>query len=308
MKPNITFSQAGKDWLRGLPADIRENGRTLSENTLKVYAASVARASAIVGDLPLERINNEIIRDLIAKMRAQRYSASTIRGDLTVVKLVVESLTENGEPIFALRINKKFARVPRIIPSEQNAPCATRANVEKALRHPELACPVAIAAGAGLRVAEILALHVGDCPSFNSWDSENAVIHVRAGKTPSAKRAVPIPRELNEFLQSVAGDKTRGDALVSISQNHLYNLLEARGLPLMHSYRRFFTTVRDQTGMNVGALKRVLGHSKGSDVTARYSRAADDAAFLRAEMDRCALGFSFPVAPERQEAIAAVSA
>jgi len=66
-------------------------------------------------------------------------------------------------------------------------------------------------------------------------------------------------------------------------------------LQMPHAYRRFFATIRDAAGMNPGALKRIMGHSKGADVTARYSRAADDIAFLRSEMDRCPLGFSLPM-------------
>jgi hypothetical protein len=71
----------------------------------------------------------------------------------------------------------------------------------------------------------------------------------------------------------------------------------------MHSYRRFFVTVHDAAATNPGALKRLLGHSKGSDITARYSRAAENLDFLRAEMERCPLGFTLPAiaAPKHAE-------
>jgi hypothetical protein len=74
-------------------------------------------------------------------------------------------------------------------------------------------------------------------------------------------------------------------------------LLDSAKLPPMHAYRRFFATVKDESGMNAGALKRLMGHSKGSDITARYSRAAENMDFLRAEMGRCELGFSLPELP-----------
>jgi integrase len=299
-----TFSQVAADWLDTLPKVIQDNGREYPASTLQAYARSVKRAAEIIGSAPLESINNETIRDLIAAMRADGYSPASIRRDLTVVKLVCESLTNNGTPLYPLQINRKFVRIPRIVADEQNAPCATRQDIERALQHPELAGPIAIAAGAGLRVSEILSLRGGDCPNADCWDASESAIHIRITcKTKSARRSIPLPVELHDFLQRLTVDKSQGDLLFTLSRNRLYNLLSSRDLPPMHAFRRFFTTVRDEAGINPGALKRLLGHSKGSDITARYSRATENLDFLRDEMERCPLGFALPeaAAPKRAE-------
>jgi len=308
----LTFSQVAANWLDSLHGVIQDNGRSYPASTLYAYSRSVKRASETIGNLPIVEISNEVIRSLVASMRADDYSPASIRRDLTVVKLVCESITNNGTPLYPLQINRKFVRAPRVVPDEQNAPCATREQVELALTCPELAGIVAIAAGAGLRVSEILALRVGDCPELDSYDFENALLHVRTTcKTKSARRSVPLPFELNAFLR-LAADKPQGSLLFDLSRSRLYSLLDVHHLPPMHSYRRFFVTVHDAAGINPGALKRLLGHSKGSDITARYSRAAENLEFLRAEMERCPLGFTLPAvaAPqsaEPQEAVAATA-
>lgn len=62
----------------------------------------------------------------------------------------------------------------------------------------------------------------------------------------------------------------------------------------MHAYRRFFATHAEESGMNPAAMKKLLGHSRGTDVTARYARASEKLEFLRSEMERCGLGFGIP--------------
>jgi len=290
----VTFAAAGADLLARLPEKVQRNGRKLSENTLRTYAAGVERAGAHIGSLRLDEINNEVVRDLVIKLRRD-YKPATICGDLTVVKMVVESITRNGDPLFPLRINKEFCCVPLILQEEQNAPAATRAQVEQALTIPELAGPVAVAAGAGLRISEILALTVAGSPDSDTWDGAAAVIHIRKTlKTPSARRSIPIRTDLNTYLKALAPPS---GILFPVVQHRIYTLLEKAGLPPCHSYRRFFATSHDESGMNSGALKRLMGHSKGSDMTARYSRAAENMDFLRAEMERCELGFSIPELP-----------
>lgn len=300
MRSAVTFSRAAADLLQRLPLKVQRNGRKLAANTLKFYAKSVERTEPVIlagkafGDIPLNRITNEVIRDLIIALR-EDYKAATICSDITVVKMVVHSITKNAQPVFPLRIDPKFVCLPFVDPEEQHTPCATRDDVERALLHPELAGPIAVAAGAGLRISEILALHVGDYPGLDCWDGDAGIIHVRKTlKTLSSKRSIPIP-QLNAFLQEIAAGKAGGDILFTVPLNRLYNLLESRKLPTPHAYRRFFDTTMDVRGMNRSVLKKIMGHGKvRSDMTEKYSHVDKDMDFLRSEMTRCDLGFSLP--------------
>ena len=296
----ITFSKAGEDWLRRLPADIRRNGKPLSANTLKAYTHGFARVKTSLGDLPLSDITNAKIRDLVAALRKEEAAPSTIVGLLTVVKLVCASVTDDdGQALYPLKINANFVNLPIINASEQLAPCARREQVQTALQNREIAPAIALAAGAGLRVSEILALRVGDLPAVDSWDQQTATLHIRATlKTPSAKRSVPIPAKLNEYFKNVAANKTNGGFLIDVSRNRLTYILDTLKLPPMHSYRRYFATMKGRDKMHPLVLKKLLGHSKGSDVTDRYCHIGDDADYVRNEMNRCCLGFTLPkIAP-----------
>ena len=289
--------------MQRLPLKVQRNGRKLAANTLKFYARSIERTESVIlagtplGDIPLDRITNEVVRDLIIALR-EDYKAATICSDITVVKMVVHSITKNAQPVFPLKIDPEFVCLPIVNPEEQHTPCATRDDVERALLHPELAGPVAIAAGAGLRISEILALHVGDCPGLDSWDVDTGIIHVRKTlKTLSSKRAIPIPDELNAFLLSLSARQAQGDILFIVPLDRLYNLFESRKLPTPHAYRRFFATYMDERAMNRSVLEKIMGHAKvRRDMSSRYSHVDKNLDLLRSEMTRCGLGFSLPVA------------
>lgn len=304
----ITFAAAGEDWLRHLPEDIRRNGKPLAENTQKVYRQGFARAVRTLGNAPLSSINNVKLRDFVAALRSEQAAPSTILSVLNVVKLVTESVSNgDGSPVFPLKINPDFARVPRVIPEEQNAPAATREQIERALTIPELRGPVAIAAGCGLRISEILALTAAGGADSDEYDSDSPVIHIRKTlKTPSARRSIPVRADLNAYLKALA---PASGILFPVVQHRLYTFLDSAKLPPMHAYRRFFAGQHDTAGMHPGALKKILGHSKNG-ITERYSRVAvDDLKFLRSEIERIPLGFSLPeaaplFAPLAREAVA----
>ena len=171
-----------------------------------------------------------MVRDFVATLRSEKASPATILSILNVVKLVTESVSNgDGNPIYALKINPDFARVPRVIPEEQNAPAATREQMERGLTVPELRGPVAIAAGCGLRISEILALTVAAGPDSDEYDSDSAVIHVRKTlKTPSARRSIPVRANLNDYLKALA---PASGLLFPVVQHRIYCLLGARTCP-----------------------------------------------------------------------------
>jgi integrase len=292
---SITFATAGEDWLRRLPDDIRRNGKPLSSNTQKVYRHGFTRAARVLGDAPLSSINNVMVREFVASLRSEQASPATILSILNVVKLITESVSNgDGNPVYPLKINPEFARVPRVIPEEQNAPAASREQIERALAIPELRGPVAIAAGCGLRISEILALTVAGGPDSDEYNSDAAVIHIRKTlKTPSARRSIPVRADLNAYLKALA---PATGVLFPVVQHRIYSLLERAHLPPPHSYRRYFSGNCDTAGIHPGGLKKILGHAKNG-ITERYSRAAvDDLKFLRSEIDKIPLGFDLPEA------------
>jgi integrase len=289
-----TFAHAGRDWLAALPTTIRRNGRPLSGNTQRIYAGNLARLTQYLGWERLP-ITNKILRDYVAWMRKERYSASQIAGDVVVAKLVCESIrNENGDCLYPLKMNHEYIATPIVNPDEQDAPVATRVDVERAMAVPELTGIVAMAAGAGLRVSEILALRAGDDGASDVWSPEGAAIHIRRTlKTPSAARTVYLCDELNAWL-GLHVDAAPGSPMFSVSRAEVYRLLTRSKLLPCHSYRRFYATHRDEMAMNDQVLRSLMGHKKKSDTTNRYKGTAERIDFVRSEVERVGLGFTLP--------------
>jgi integrase len=198
--------------------------------------------------------------------------------------------------VYPLKINHKFVATPIVNPDEQEAPVATREDVERALAVSEIAGIVAIAAGAGLRISEILALRIGDDGISDAWDADAAVIHIRQTlKTPSAARTVHICDELNTWLRQFTKDSTHCSPMFTTARAELYRILDRGNLLPWHSYRRFYVSHRDELMMNEQVLKMLVGHSRGAqkNVTNRYKKARVE--FIRSEVERVGLGFALPV-------------
>ena len=119
-----------------LPNDIRRGGKPLAVNTQRAYRMAFNRVTEVLGDRKLNAFDGDVIRDYVAKRRREESKPATICLDLAVIKLVVESKTDKGNPVYPLRINKNYARVPEIIPDEQKTPLAMREHVETALGDP----------------------------------------------------------------------------------------------------------------------------------------------------------------------------
>jgi integrase len=293
-----TFESAGGAWAASLSVAVRRNCRPLSANTQRIYKGNLARLTKHFGRNSLPSITNKLLRDYVTWMRSEKYSASQITSDLIVTKLVCESVTDDdGNPRYPLKINHRFVATPIVNPDEQEAPVATRKDVERALAVREIAGVVAIAAGAGLRISEVLSLRLGDDGENDSWDAEGAAIHIRKTlKTPSAARTVYLGEELNTWLRDHTADAATSCVIFETPLAELYRILNRAELPPWHSYRRFYATHRDELMMNEQVLKVLMGHSRGAqkNVTNRYKRARVE--FIKTEVERCGLGFTLPVA------------
>lgn len=302
MRNTLTFKQTGQAWLDTLHTVIQRNGRPLSARTQIIYARNFRRIVDRLGDEALP-VANKTLKDYVSWMRRGGYGSSQINGDLVVIKLVCDHLCDekSGDVLYPLTINRKYVAAPAVIAEEQEAPVASREDIERALAVPEIRGIIAIASGAGLRISEILALRVGDDGVGDAWDAEASVIHIRRTlKTPSAKRDVYLCGELNGWLRELMKDAAPGALMFTESLSKLYKVLEARSLPPWHAYRRAYATHADEAMLNDQVLKRLMGH-KRVGVTARYIKSQDD--FIKSEVERIGIGFTLPQIAATQEAI-----
>lgn len=309
-----TFEETGREWRLSLEAFVQRNGRPLAANTKRAYEQSLNRLIERIGAEPLP-VSNRIVRDYIARARAEDYSPATVVTDLIVLKLVSESVTDNdGNPLYPMQLNRKFCSVPIVNPDEQEAPCATRKDIERALTPPGFVPGlVALLAGTGIRISEALALRVGPDDVNDCWSAEKREICIRRTlKTAAAKRMIPLHPDLNSFLVSwfkgYATDCGPGALVFNVSDSTVNRVLAHYGLPPCHAYRRFYATHCDEQFMNPQVLKQLMGHSKGKtrNVTARYIRTAHE--FVRSEVQRVGLGFDLPSFATQERELQEVSA
>ena len=279
----MNFHTATSNYISSL-SSVRRRG-VLSANSQRLYAAYARKASAHFLDTDLSLVKNGRVKAFVESLRAEGLSPNTIVGTVGVLKAIVSSVkTEDGEPVYAQKFDAEFLALPIIRSKEQT--CATSADVERAIASGVLIVP--FLAATGLRISEALALSREGAE--DSYDAGSGAILIRKTlKTQSAKRSVLLPNQFKIWLNARIPSSGK---LFTQTYQQVHTMLKEVGLPKAHAYRRFRVTVLRQHRMQEDVLRSQLGHSKTS-ITDQYSYAADDADFLRSEIERCGVGFNF---------------
>ena len=183
----------------------------------------------------------------------------------------------------------------------QKQPCATKDDVERAIKnapsHQEQLF-YALLAGAGLRVAEALSIHVTGTEDQTSWNQVSATISVCSSiyngaeqhrvKTPAANRVTDLDPRLNAAIAKfVAEQNVQPGAFLFQSRSgramHLRTAtarLEKHGIPGFHSLRRHRITRLRDLGVPEDIVRCWVGHA-GEGITDRYSELVENASFAR---------------------------
>ncbi len=289
----MTFGEAAESFQNSLHNPTRRGSR--APNTIKLHRYNARKIVEHLGHLPLEQVRNAAVKGFVTSLREEDYSPASISSFLVTLKMIVRSVkTEEGECIHNFNYDSEFIAAPIVDPASQTTPCATREQIESAIQSADrqTALFVALAAVSGLRVSELTALEIGDVHDRDCIDLDAGLIHIRKTlKTKSAARTIPVPVA---FVVWLRGRSTciSGKLFVK-SQLSIRRSLEKINAPAPHSYRRFFVSHRRRMGMPEEILKRIAGHSMGGDITSRYSRAAHDLDWVRAEVEKAGVGFAF---------------
>lgn len=140
---------------------------------------------------------------------------------------------------------------------------------------------VRIAALSGLRLAELVTLWVEECPLD---DEGNGYFDIRQGKTAAAARRVPMHPDLMEIVKrrkegkgaqdwlfhELAKERNAGDVFGKRFANYREKLKvddkrpgQRRSLVNFHSFRRWFVTQAEQSGIPESTISSVVGHEEG---------------------------------------------
>jgi integrase len=246
---SVTFEQQSRTWLHAVQ---KRKRKPVKFRTAKTWESHLRYINSKIGHMQLADVNNRSMREFIAQMVSEDFSAKSIENYLAVIKSVVASvLNENGEPIYNVPWNSDYMDLPEI--EGQNAPAFTAAEIEEILSKAEGQDRViyALLAGSGLRIGECFALRVEDV--------RGSVLHVKhsawEGTFSSPKhgkvREVDIHSDLADLLRDHIGGAKSGFVFPSDNGTPLRksNLLRRSLHPILaelglkprgfHAFRRF---------------------------------------------------------------------
>lgn len=278
----ITLQSATILYCTSLDAPRRRG--TLSANSQRLYRHyAMAAAAFFPPHTPLSKVKNGAVKEYVDSLRARKLSPVSINSHISILSAVIRSVKNaDGEALFTQAIDKDFCALPIVKREEQE--CATAADIEKGIALPL----VAFLAASGLRISEALALEIDG--AGDSYQPETGTIHIRKTlKTPAAARVVILPETFRVWFNARIPATGR---IFPLSYQTARARLQSAGLPNAHSFRRFRVTHLRTSRCAEDVTRSQLGHSS-SNITDRYSYAASDLEFVRAEIERCGVGFDF---------------
>jgi integrase len=274
-----------------------------------------------LGDLPLDTVNNQAMKELVAKLVASgKLGPKSISNYAQVVKMVVASaVNEQGEQIYPRRWNHEFIDMPVVDKSKQKTPSFTGDVVSGIVRVSKglYRMLFILCAAAGLRMGEALGIDIKDispdCLTIKlqqkAWRGQ---IHKRL-KTKNGEREIDLHPTVADMLKDYIGDRASGLLFCSRTGKQLWqsNILR-RGLhPALekigwrdeqlgikksgsHAFRRFRNTyLRNYTATPEGVYKFWMGHA-GEDMSDLYDMIRRDVKFRREQAEKAGIGFTLP--------------
>ncbi|MCB5951432.1 site-specific integrase [Enterococcus sp. BWT-B8] len=236
-----------------------------------------------LGKKKLSSIERKDIIAFIQQLSALRYSESTIKNILTILKSMFNYALDyeyiSGNPCSNISISARKAKKVRALSID------TQRRLE-ALSFQERECSaVIIGLATGMRIGEISALRWEDIDFYREVitvqrtlqripDLENTKktkIIISSPKTSSSQRDIPLPKYLKEYLLSkkrLASSEYVISANGSFAEPRVINyrlkkLLETAEMEVFsfHVLRHTFATRCVESGVDVSSLSKLLGHT-----------------------------------------------
>jgi integrase len=306
----ITMQSAASSWLNHLQNRRRRPIKISSAKTFESYLDKWILPR--LGDLEVRNIGVAVLRGFIGQLDEARLSAKTQNEIVSCVKaLITHCADEEGNPLFLAPKTWSSERLdlPAVKHSEQRTPIVSREDIESAFEKSNRMYQslFALAGGSGLRIGELLSIKLSEDSTSTFFDAKSAVIHVRrtmwrsreqAPKTDAGIRDVEIPTNLSQFVAEFASTRQGflfgdGKCLDVTSARNYLDAAIGKGVGY-HAFRRFYISWARQNAMPEDILKRLVGHSAGTDVTSRYNSYGSQSADRRKFVDKIGLGFSLP--------------
>jgi integrase len=270
------FRTFAKDFLKHV-----ETQRKPGTHTFYNVCLDRILAFAAIADAPLDAITGETVsRYTRHRQEVPKNSVVTVNGDLRTLRRIFSLAVEWGKLDRAPIIHELTQATgrDRVLSFEEEAKYLAKAS-------DNLRDAAILAVDTGLRPnSELFPLRWADVDLAANAECPHGALHVRQGKTDSAKRSLPLTPRAADVLQRrrkaaegnpkpspfvFAGAGISGH-IVSMQHPH-EQAIEDAGLASFEFYcwRHTFGTRAAQSGMDRFTLARLMGHSSPS-VAARY--------------------------------------
>lgn len=289
-----TFAEQATEFLKVSETRKRSPVR---QSTLQTYKLLINKhLTPLLGELPLEKIDNKALKSLVSEMSGKGLKAATVGIIVNVLKQVLaSSINENGDPRHPRTWNSDFIDLPMV--ENQRQPVidanALESTIQRSLQagFPGDAVLYALLAGSGLRIGEALGILAFDNGISNYWDGEKVIVRSQrdsdAPKTKAGNREVDLCPELNAFIKRY---EPKEGPLFPLSESMYRTRATALGIPGFHSLRRFRVTHLDNESVPNGLLKYWVGHA-ASNISEKYTKVGGMKEMRREWTNKVALGF-----------------
>ncbi len=315
----ITFEQQAEKWLRQMQERKR---KPVAPSTISLWRGCIDNwLNPQTGKLPLEKVNNAVLKQVVAAMVKGGLSAKTVNTYTQVVKSVVASaVNEEGEELFPRKWNHEFVDMPVVMKSTQNTPSFSReimSGLAKWKYRRERMLFI-LCGAAGLRIGEALGLEIdkhfsGDFRTLTVAQKVRHCVVENRLKNENAARQIDLHPSIADLLKQFVGDRKTGFLFQSregkpisssnIIRRHLHPALKALNYVNPHTgthkagnhaFRRFRNTfLRNYTPCPDGLQKFWLGHA-GETMTDLYDKVKEDLQFRLDWAEKCGIGFDLP--------------
>jgi integrase len=316
---SIAFEDQAEKWLNQMQQRKR---KPVAPSTISLWRGCMDNwLMPLIGKMPLEKVNNAAMKQVVAAMTKGGLSPKTINTYTQVVKSVVASaVNDEGEQLFPRTWNNDFVDMPLVKKAAQNTPSFSPEIMSGLARwkYPRERMLFILCGAGGLRIGEALGLEIG---KHNSEDFRTLTITQKVRhcvvedrlKNDNAARQVDLHPEIADLLRQFVGNRKSGFLFQSrqgkpisssnIVRRHLHPALKALNYVNPHTgdykagnhaFRRFRNTfLRNRTACPDGLQKYWLGHA-GETMTDLYDKVKDDLPFRLEWAEKCGFGFELP--------------
>jgi integrase len=308
----LSMQAAGESWLSNLETRHRKPAKPATIRTFDSFLRT--HINPFFDGVAVESVNNGKLREFVCHLIAKELSPKTIKEIIASTKSLIAAQTnpETGDCLFPRQWRDTVIDAPLI--ENQSQPIASVRELEDALSVANEfdAAFLALTAGSGVRIGELLAIRIGVSRASSYWNPSEATLTIKtsmwegieqAPKTKHSLRTIELCKPLNAFLKTLVA----ASAIEARSNQFLFSSSFVFGgadpvsetsirLHLkkyisggFHSLRRFRATMLRSGRCEEQITRYWLGHSPGQSTTDTYSKLYLDERFRRA----CHGSFSF---------------